>query len=129
MPNQTPPPCSAKIRESQTYAYEDPIPKHPKPSQLKPWRKTSGCSCMETARRCLAMRRQFPGAVCRWRRAARTGLNSDLALVFIWRKGEPPQTEVWPYAKIEQLAAEITDEEARAELARSAGDSDAESTE
>ena len=84
---------------------------------------------LETARRCLAMRRQFPGAVCRWRRAARTGLNSDLALVFIWRKGEPPQTEVWPYAKIEQLAAGITDEEARAELARSAGDSDAESTE
>jgi hypothetical protein len=83
----------------------------------------------ETARRCLAMRRQFPGAVCRWRRAARTGPKSKLALVFIWRKGEPPQTEVWPYAQIEKLAAEITDEEVHAEIVRSAGDSDAESTE
>ena len=38
---------------------------------------------VETARRCIAMRRQFPGVVCRWRRAARTGPNSDLALAWI----------------------------------------------
>ena len=84
---------------------------------------------IETARRCIAMRRQFPGLVCRWRRAARTGPNSDLALVFIWRMGTPPQTEVWPYARIEQLASEITDDEARAEIGRSSGTGDADSSE
>ena len=84
---------------------------------------------VETARRCIAMRRQFPGVVCRWRRAARTGPNSDLALVFTWRKGLPPEIEIWPYARIEQLAAEITDDEVRTEIGRSSGTGDADASE
>lgn len=84
---------------------------------------------IETARRCIAMRRALSGAVCRWRRAARTGPNSDMALVFIWRKGMPPQTEVWPYARIEQLAAAVTEEEVRAEIGRSSGTGEAGSPE
>lgn len=52
---------------------------------------------IETARRCIAMRKHLRGCVCRWRRAARTGPNSELALVFIMRPGEAPTTEVWPY--------------------------------
>lgn len=73
---------------------------------------------IETARRCIAMRRYCCNAVCRWRRAAPTGPNSDLALVFFWRSGQPPETEIWPYAKVERLAAEITDEEVFVELER-----------
>lgn len=73
---------------------------------------------LETARRSIAMRRHFPDVLCRWRRAAATGPNSDLALVFIWRPGQPPETEIWPYAKIERLAADVTDEEAYGELSR-----------
>lgn len=73
---------------------------------------------IETARRSIAMRRYFPEVLCRWRRAATTGPNSELALVFTWRPGEPPETEIWPYAKIERLAAQVSDEEAYAELAR-----------
>ena len=76
---------------------------------------------METARRCIAVRRHLQGSVCRWRRAARTGPNCGLALVFILRPGQAPTTEVWPYAKIEELAAAVTDEEVVAELARCAG--------
>lgn len=76
---------------------------------------------METTRRCIAIRRHFHGSVCRWRRAARTGPNSELAVVFILSPGEAPTTEVWPYEKIIELAAAITDEEVFAELARCAG--------
>ena len=64
------------------------------------------------------MRRYCPDAVCRWRRAAPVGPNSDLALVFLWRAGQPPETEIWPYAKIERLAAEIPDEEVFDDLDR-----------
>lgn len=71
---------------------------------------------VETTRRSLAMRRRYPEAVCRWRRAATTGPNSDLALVFTWVEGQPPQKEVWPYARIEQLAAEVSDAEVYQEL-------------
>ena len=71
---------------------------------------------VETTRRWIAMRRLHPDCVCRWRRAAKVGPNADLALVFFWRKGLSPETEIWPYAKIERLAAEVTDEEVFAEL-------------
>jgi len=73
---------------------------------------------VETARRCIAMRRRFPDAVCRWRRAARTGPNSELALVFVLRPDEEPVTEVWPYNRIDELAAGVSDEEAFVELIR-----------
>jgi hypothetical protein len=76
---------------------------------------------MEITRRSIALRRHLPGCVCRWRRAAPTGPNSELALVFILRPGQTPITEVWPYAIIDELAAAITDEEVLAELARRAG--------
>jgi hypothetical protein len=76
---------------------------------------------IETAKRCLAMRRHHPNAFCRWRRAARSGPNSELALIFLWRKGQAPVTELWPYARIEELAAAISDQEAYAELARWTG--------
>ena len=76
---------------------------------------------IETARRCIAMRRHLRGCVCRWRRAARTGPNSELALVFILRPDQAPTTEIWPYAKIDELAAAVSDEEVFAELARWAG--------
>ncbi|MCZ7637649.1 MAG: hypothetical protein M5U12_17410 [Verrucomicrobia bacterium] len=78
------------------------------------------------------MYRHAPGIVRRGlplARAARTGPNSDIALVFIWRKGMPPQTEVWPYARIEQLAAAVTEEEVRAEIGRSSGTGEAGSPE
>jgi len=71
---------------------------------------------VETTRRSLAMRRRFPDAICRWRRAATIGPNSELALVFIWREGQPRQKEAWPYAEIERLAAEVSDEEVYQEL-------------
>jgi len=73
---------------------------------------------MESTRRSLAMRRYWPQGLCRWRRAAATGPNSEQALVFLWKHGGPAKFEVWPYAKIECLAAEITDEEVFAELER-----------
>ncbi len=73
---------------------------------------------VETARRCIAMRRRFPDAVCRWRRAARTGPNSELAVVFLLRPGQAPAAEVWPYSRIEELAAGITDQEVFSELTR-----------
>jgi hypothetical protein len=73
---------------------------------------------IETARRCVAMRRRFPGAVCHWRRAARTGSSSGLALVFILHPGKEPVTEVWPYSRIEELATGVSDDEAFAELIR-----------
>lgn len=73
---------------------------------------------IETTRRSLAMRRYWPDGLCRWRRAARVGPNAELALVFLWKRGQPPEVEVWPYAKIERLAAEITDAEVYAELER-----------
>jgi hypothetical protein len=73
---------------------------------------------VETARRSIAMRRQFPGVICRWKRAARTGPNSDLALIITWPPGQPRKTEIWPFARSERLAAEVTDEEVFAELGR-----------
>lgn len=73
---------------------------------------------IETTRRSLAMRRYWPGGLCRWRRAARVGPNAELALVFLWKRGQPPEVEIWPYAQIERLAAEITDAEVYAELER-----------
>lgn len=76
---------------------------------------------IETTRRTLAMRRHIPGVICRWRRAAQTGPNADLAVVLIWRPGLPSETEIWPYAKIERLAAGITDEEVFAEMAKHVG--------
>ena len=38
--------------------------------------------------------------------------------MFLWKRGGPAKFEIWPYAKIECLAAEITDEEVFAELER-----------
>jgi len=73
---------------------------------------------IETTRRSLAMRRYQPEGLCRWRRAAKVGPNADLALVFLWKQGRRAEVEIWPYAKIERLAAEITDEEVFAELGR-----------
>lgn len=73
---------------------------------------------VETTRRSLAMRRQRPEVICRWRRAAQTGPNAELALVFLWKEGLPAEVEIWPYAKIEKLASTITDEEIYAELQR-----------
>lgn len=73
---------------------------------------------IETTRRSLAMRRHFPAGICRWRRAASTGPNADLAVILIWQPGLPPETEIWPYAKIERLAEAITDEEVFAEMER-----------
>lgn len=73
---------------------------------------------IETTRRSMAMRRQRPEGICRWRRAAQTGPNADLALVFFWKEGLPAEVEIWPYAKIERLASTITDEEIYAELRR-----------
>jgi hypothetical protein len=73
---------------------------------------------VEAARRSIAMRRQFPGVICRWKRAARTGPNADLALIVTWREGQPRKTQIWPYARIERLASEISDEEVFAELER-----------
>lgn len=73
---------------------------------------------LETTRRTLAMRRYHRGRICRWRRAASTGPNSDLALVFLWDGDTPSEVEIWPYAKVERLAAEVTDEEVFAELNR-----------
>ncbi|MCP5524100.1 MAG: hypothetical protein H7A46_21390 [Verrucomicrobiales bacterium] len=73
---------------------------------------------LETTRRTLAMRRYHQGRICRWRRAARSGPNSDIALVFVWDGDAPPEVEIWPYAKVERLAAEVTDEEVFAELNR-----------
>ena len=75
---------------------------------------------IETTRRCIAMRRHLKGSVCRWRRAARTGPNSELGLVFVLRPGQEPTTEVWPFARIEELAAAVSDEEVYAVLARCA---------
>jgi hypothetical protein len=73
---------------------------------------------VETTRRHLAMRRFWPDGLCRFRRAAKTGPNSELALVFLWKRGQEPRVEVWPYATIEKLAAVITDAEVFAELER-----------
>jgi len=73
---------------------------------------------IETTRRSLAMRRYWAEGLCRWRRAATVGPNSELALVFLWKRGRTAEVEIWPYAKIERLAAEITDEEVFAELER-----------
>jgi hypothetical protein len=64
------------------------------------------------------MKGHAPGTIFRWRRAAATGPNSELAVIFIWPPGEPPRNEVWPYKKIEELATSVTDEEVRAELLR-----------
>lgn len=71
---------------------------------------------IETARRRLALRRHFPGAVVRWKRAARKGPNADLALVCVIRPGQAPTAEVWPYSRIEALAAQVSDAEVWAEL-------------
>jgi len=73
---------------------------------------------IETTRRTIAMRRHFSGAICRWRRAAPMGPNAELAVVLLWRPGQPPETELWPYAKIERLAEAITDEEVFDEMAK-----------
>ncbi len=73
---------------------------------------------IETTRRSLAMRRYWPDGLCRWRRAARVSPNADLALVFLWKCGQQAEVEIWPYARIERLAAEITDGEVFAELER-----------
>ena len=73
---------------------------------------------IETARRSIAMRRHFSGCIYRWRRAATTGPNAELALIFIWPKGQDYETVIWPYDEIDRLAAEITDEEVFAELER-----------
>lgn len=75
---------------------------------------------IETTRRSLAMRRHFPAGICRWRRAATTGPNAELAVVLFWRPGQEPETELWPYAKIERMAEEITDAEVFAEMTRRA---------
>jgi len=73
---------------------------------------------VETARRSMAMQRQFPDVVCRWRRMAKTGPNADLVVVFLWREGQEPTTEIWPLARLERLAAQIPNAEVRAELER-----------
>ena len=73
---------------------------------------------IETTRRSMAMQRHGPEGLCRWRRAATRGPNSELALVFLRRRGQPPEVEIWPYAKIERLAAEVADEEVFAEIER-----------
>jgi hypothetical protein len=73
---------------------------------------------IETTRRSMAMRRHFPNYICRWRRAATTGPNAELALIFIWPKGQDYETVIWPYEEIERLAAEISDAEVFAELER-----------
>ena len=71
---------------------------------------------LETARRRLALRRHFSGAVVRWRRAARKGPNAAWALLCVIRPGQAPTAEVWPYSRIEGLATQVSDAEVWAEL-------------
>ncbi len=73
---------------------------------------------VESTRRCIAMRRHFPGAKVRWRRAARTGTNAAFALVCVLRPGQTPAVEVWPYQRIETMATAVSDDEVHAELLR-----------
>jgi hypothetical protein len=75
-------------------------------------------STLDAAGRSLAIRRHFPDAICRYRRLARTGPNSSLVALFIWREGdEEPTTELWPLAKLDRLAAVIPWAEVRADMA------------
>lgn len=102
-----------------TPAYEPSgVPKARTPEELA---EKYRVQLVETARRSIAMRRHLPGCVVRWRRATPTGPNSEVALVFILRPGEEPRTEIWPYARIEELAAQVTNEDVLAELVRWGG--------
>ncbi len=76
---------------------------------------------IETARKSLALRREFSGRFVRFRRAAQAGPNSELALVFIKKPGCDPVVEIWPYSEIEALASGVTDEDAFREIDRHAG--------
>lgn len=73
---------------------------------------------IQTARRCIALRRRFPNAIRRWLRAQ----DSEMAVVLIPRPGMEPLTEVWPSARVDELAADITDQEVFHELARRNGE-------
>jgi hypothetical protein len=74
---------------------------------------------IERARRALAVRRAFPGgSFIRWKRAAASGPNRASILIFCWAEGQPPRTEVWSTARLDELAGAVTDAELQAELAR-----------
>jgi hypothetical protein len=75
---------------------------------------------VETARRCVALRRRFPGCVVRWKRAAVRGPNQDQAVVIVFEPGAQPQVLDCPYSRIEELASKVTDAEAYAEIERRA---------
>jgi hypothetical protein len=86
---------------------------------------------IETTRRSLALRKEFPGCMVRWKRAAPNrgdNPNAQLAVVFFKPPGQEPQVEVVPYRNIERLAAGVSDAEVFDELDRrtalSTGDDD-----
>ena len=75
---------------------------------------------VETTRRTLALRKRFPGAMVKFKRAATSGKNYDWAVILIKHKGKPPMVIECLYKNIDDLAASVTDEEVFAELDRRA---------
>lgn len=69
-----------------------------------------------TARRSVALRRLYPGAVIRWRRS-KTAKVKTLSLV-VFRPGQPPELATLPAAHLAELAAQVSDEDAAAEVFR-----------
>lgn len=78
---------------------------------------------IETTRKSLAIRREFPGCFLRWKRAAPKDSNSpnrDLAVVFFKKPGQAPVCSILSYSEVEALAASVTDTQVFAELDRRA---------
>ena len=80
---------------------------------------------IETTRKWLALHKQFPDCLIRFRRAApkrqKDNPNTKLALVFVKPLGEKPQVHVIEYAQIEREAKKVTDAEVFAEFDRRIG--------
>lgn len=73
---------------------------------------------VENTRKRLALRKRFPGLYVRYKRAAYSGPNSEFAVLVTKVPGQPPETNWCPYARLEELAEAITNEEVYAEMDR-----------
>ncbi len=71
---------------------------------------------LNTARRSVALRQAFSGAVVRWRRS-RTASEKTLVLVVL-RPGEPAELATMPASRLVELAERVSDADALAELVR-----------
>lgn len=85
--------------------------KEPKAKSIHELRADYLEQMVESNRKAIAVSRQFPGKLARFRRAAPVGPNSVFALIFTFAPDEGPKVQTVPYADVEQWAKNVSTED------------------